>query len=104
MEKAKEAGVIMTEAGATFPYGNIRMDSNIRIAPTFPTEEELAMATDIFILSVKLVSIENFYQKWNRKQYRGAVPFGSCVFLCAVIYTMTKQRLKVRKRNRRKIK
>ena len=58
VEKAKEAGVIMTEAGATFPYGKDPHDSNIRIAPTFPTEEELAMATDIFILSVKLVSIE----------------------------------------------
>ncbi|MGI6069278.1 MAG: aminotransferase [Blautia sp.] len=56
--KAKEAGVVMTGAGATFPYGKDPHDSNIRIAPTFPTEEELAMATDIFILSVKLVSVE----------------------------------------------
>lgn len=56
--KAKEAGVVMTGAGATFPYGKDPQDSNIRIAPTFPTEEELAMATEIFILSVKLVSVE----------------------------------------------
>lgn len=58
VEKAKEAGVVMTGAGATFPYGKDPHDSNIRIAPTFPTEEELATATDIFILSVKLVSVE----------------------------------------------
>ena len=56
--KAKEAGVIMTNAGATFPYGKDPKDSNIRIAPSFPTPEELAMAADIFVLSVKLVSID----------------------------------------------
>lgn len=56
--KAKEAGVIMTPAGATFPYGKDPRDSNIRIAPSFPTPEELATATDIFVLSVKLVSVE----------------------------------------------
>ena len=55
--KAKEAGVVMTGAGATFPYGKDPKDSNIRIAPTFPEPEELAMATEIFVLSVKLVSI-----------------------------------------------
>ncbi len=56
--KAKEAGVIMTGAGATFPYGKDPMDSNIRIAPSYPTPEELALAADIFVLSVKLVSID----------------------------------------------
>jgi DNA-binding transcriptional MocR family regulator len=56
--KAKEAGVIMTSAGATFPYGKDPKDSNIRIAPSFPTPEELAVATEIFVLSIKLVSIE----------------------------------------------
>ena len=56
--KAKEAGVVMTEAGATFPYGKDPKDSNIRIAPSFPTPEELEVATDIFVLSVKLVSID----------------------------------------------
>ena len=56
--KAKEAGVIMTSAGATFPYGKDPKDSNIRIAPSFPTPEELAVATDIFVLSIKLVSID----------------------------------------------
>lgn len=56
--KAKEAGVTLTSAGATFPYGKDPKDSNIRIAPSFPTPEELAMAAEIFVLSVKLVSIE----------------------------------------------
>ncbi len=56
--KAKEAGVVMTPAGATFPYGKDPKDSNIRIAPSFPTPQELEMAADIFVLSVKLVSID----------------------------------------------
>lgn len=56
--KAKAAGVVMTEAGATFPYGKDPKDSNIRIAPSFPTPEDLAAAAEIFVLSVKLVSLE----------------------------------------------
>lgn len=56
--KAAEAGVKMTEAGATYPYGKDPHDSNIRIAPSFPTLEELQTATEIFVLSVKLVSVE----------------------------------------------
>ncbi len=56
--KAKEAGLVMTGAGATYPYGIDPQDSNIRIAPSFPTPEELAIATDLFVTSVKLVSIE----------------------------------------------
>ena len=56
--KAKEAGLVMTDAGATYPYGKDPKDSNIRIAPSYPTQEELSIATDIFVLSVKLVSID----------------------------------------------
>ena len=56
--KAKEAGVVMTPAGAPFPYGKDPKDSVIRIAPTFPTMEELEQATKIFVLCVKLASIE----------------------------------------------
>ena len=56
--RAKEAGVVMTGAGATFPYGKDPKDSNIRIAPSYPTLEELATATQIFVLSVKLASID----------------------------------------------
>lgn len=56
--KCKEAGVVLTGAGATFPYGKDPRDSNIRIAPSFPTPEEMQMATDLFVLCVKLVSVE----------------------------------------------
>ena len=63
--KAKEAGLIMTPAGATFPYGNDPKDSNIRIAPSYPTPEELAIAADIFVLSVKLVSIDKILAEKN---------------------------------------
>ena len=55
---AAEAGVVMTEAGATYPYGKDPKDSNIRIAPTFPTMEELEKAAEIFVLCVKLASVE----------------------------------------------
>jgi len=63
--KAKEAGVVMTGAGATFPYGKDPKDSNIRIAPSFPTPEDLALATEIFVLSVKLVSIDKILGEKN---------------------------------------
>ncbi len=56
--KAKDAGVVMTGAGATYPYGKDPHDSNIRIAPSFPEPDELALATELFVLCVKLVSVE----------------------------------------------
>lgn len=60
--KCKEAGMVLTGAGATFPYGRDPEDSNIRIAPTFPTPEEMAMATDLFVLCVKLISVEKLLE------------------------------------------
>ncbi len=61
--KAKEAGLVMTDAGATYPNGNDPKDSNIRIAPSYPTLEELKLAGEIFVLSVKLVSIDKLLGK-----------------------------------------
>ena len=56
--KAKEAGVVMTPAGAPFPYGKDPEDSVIRIAPSFPTPEDLGKAAEVFVLCVKLTSVE----------------------------------------------
>ncbi|MHB8061225.1 MAG: aminotransferase class I/II-fold pyridoxal phosphate-dependent enzyme [Ruminiclostridium sp.] len=53
---ALEAGVILTKAGATYPYGKDPLDRNIRIAPTMPPLEELKKAIEIFAISIQLVS------------------------------------------------
>lgn len=66
--KCKEAGVVLTGAGATFPYGKDPKDSNIRIAPSFPTPEEMAEATDLFVLCVKLVSVEKLLESGMCKE------------------------------------
>lgn len=55
---AKEAGVVMTGAGATWPYGQDPADSNIRIAPSLPPLEELDEAMDVFTCCVKLAALE----------------------------------------------
>jgi DNA-binding transcriptional MocR family regulator len=54
----KEAGVVMTPAGSTYPYKKDEKDTSIRIAPTLPTPEELTKACEIFVLCVKLASVE----------------------------------------------
>jgi aspartate/methionine/tyrosine aminotransferase len=53
-----EAGVVITPAGATFPYGKDPRDRNIRIAPTFPPIGELETAVELFCLCLKLAGIE----------------------------------------------
>lgn len=56
--KCREAGVVLTNAGATYPYGNDPKDSNIRIAPSFPSKEEMEQTAELFALCVKLASVE----------------------------------------------
>ncbi len=60
--KAKECGVTLTGAGAPFPYGKDPEDAVIRIAPSFPTMEELHDAAEIFVLCVKTCSIDVLLQ------------------------------------------
>ena len=60
--KCAEAGVKLTPAGATFPYGKDPRDRNIRIAPSFPPLEELREATNVFAMAVKLISIDKLLE------------------------------------------
>lgn len=60
LELCKQAGVIMTEAGATYPYGVDPHDSMIRIAPSLPPIEELEQAMNIFCTSLKLAALEKY--------------------------------------------
>lgn len=59
---AREAGVVMTGAGATWPYKNDPADSNIRIAPTLPPLDELEQAMTVFVCCVKLAAVETLLE------------------------------------------
>ena len=59
----KDAGVEMTGAGATYPYGKDPDDCNIRIAPSFPVLDDLRLATELFALCVKLASVKKLLDK-----------------------------------------
>ncbi len=59
----KEAGVILTGAGATYPYGVDPEDSNLRIAPSFPPVHELEQAMDVLCCAVRLAALEKLLEK-----------------------------------------
>ena len=61
--RCKKAGVILTPAGATWPYGKDPEDTGIRIAPTFPSMSDLENAAKLFALCVKLVSMEKILKE-----------------------------------------
>ncbi len=63
VELAKEAGVVLTDAGATFPYKKDPDDKNIRIAPSFPPVEELQLAMDIVCVCAKITCLEKLIDK-----------------------------------------
>jgi DNA-binding transcriptional MocR family regulator len=58
VELAAEAGVVLTPAGATYPYGNDPADTNIRIAPSYPSLDELGEATAIFVVCARIAALE----------------------------------------------
>ena len=59
VEYCKEAGVLLTPAGATHPYGNDPKNNTLRIAPTFITEKELEVAMDVFVTAVQIAHNEH---------------------------------------------
>ncbi|RQR51582.1 aminotransferase class I/II-fold pyridoxal phosphate-dependent enzyme [Burkholderia sp. Bp9140] len=68
----KDAGVLMTHAGATFPYGVDPDDSNIRIAPSLPSDAELRAAIDVFCICVRLAALEKLIESAGRAVARKA--------------------------------
>ena len=62
LELCNDAGVTMTGAGATYPYGIDPNDSNIRIAPSLPPVEELSNAMDVFCICLKMAALEKLLE------------------------------------------
>lgn len=63
VELCKKAGVVLTPAGATFPYGKDPDDKNIRLAPTFPPVSEVVLAAELFCLAIKIASVQKLLTK-----------------------------------------
>ena len=57
-ELCKKAGVVLTPAGSTFPYKNDPEDKNLRIAPSYPTVEDMEKAMEVLCLCVKIAAAE----------------------------------------------
>ena len=72
VQMCKEAGMVLTGAGATYPYGKDPEDKNIRIAPSFPSPEELVEASKILIVCTKIATIKKclINNVKNIEQYR----------------------------------
>ncbi|WP_312433404.1 aminotransferase class I/II-fold pyridoxal phosphate-dependent enzyme [Lacrimispora sp.] len=63
--RCKKSGLVMTGAGATYPYGKDPRDNNIRIAPSYPPLSDLILAMELFALCVKIVSIDKILAQMN---------------------------------------
>jgi DNA-binding transcriptional MocR family regulator len=63
VQLASEVGVTLTPAGATYPNGNDPYDSNIRIAPTYPSLEDLRLASELFVICVRIAALEQLLAK-----------------------------------------
>ena len=70
--RCKKAGLVMTKAGATYPYGRDPLDTNIRIAPSYPPIGDLKLAMELFSLCVKLVSVDKILADRKAKEEAAA--------------------------------
>ncbi len=72
VDKARKAGVVLTKAGATWPYGKDPLDSNIRIAPSYPPLEDLRTAAELFTVCVRYISIKKILENMDAEEKAAA--------------------------------